>query len=151
MKSQSVLRSLKTLFFTAVGIQIALFISVAYKLISIMPEYGDVPVALERYALLITLLSIPGALKLFSVMMKNNKHPENIDYTTTLYIKAFVARFGILFIISSFNIVLFAISYKQNFMLCTLLTFTAYLFAYPTANFMKHKETIEIEEEEELK
>ena len=147
MKSQSVIRSLKTLFLTTVGIQIAVFISFAYKLIVIMPEAGAIPVVLDRYALLITLISIPGALKLFSVMMKNNKHPEDISFTSTLYIKAFVVRFGILFIVSSFNIVLFAISYKQNFMLCTLLTFTAYLFAYPTANFMKVKGT----KEEEIK
>ena len=140
MNSQSSICTIKSLFYLVVGVQIILFISIAFKWIIVLPEYGTIPVALERYALLITLTSIPGALKLFSVMMKNNKHPEDISYTTTLYIKAFVARFGLLFIIASFNIALFAISYEQNFMLCTLLIFTAYLFAYPTVNYMKHLE-----------
>ena len=70
-------------------------------------------------------------------MMDKNKHPEDDDFTTALYKKAFIARFGILFLIATLNILLYAFSFKQNFMLLTLVTFTAYSFSYPSSNFLR--------------
>lgn len=136
MKSQSVIQSLKYLFYIAIGVQIALFIGFAFKWIILMPDSVNIPVTLERYALLLTLISIPGALKLFTIIMKKNKHPEDEDVTNTLYIKAFIVRFGILFLVASINIFLFAFSFKHNFLLCTLVTFTAYIFTYPSTNYL---------------
>ena len=135
MNSESVIRNLKLLFYVAFAIQIAFFVSFAFKWINILPDSAFIPVFVERYALLITLIAIPGALKLFSVIMNKNKHPEDKDYTTALYIKAFIARFGILFLVASLNIVLYAFSLNQNFMLCTLITLTAYIFSYPSTNY----------------
>ncbi|MDD2552162.1 MAG: hypothetical protein PHQ56_06035 [Dysgonamonadaceae bacterium] len=140
MKQESVLPLLKGIFIAAFAIQAIIFIAVAFKQINILPTNGDVSLTLERYVLLLTLISIPGALKLFSWMMKKNKHPESKNETTKLYIKAYLARFSILFIVASINIVLYAISYRQNFMLFTLVTFTTYLFCYPSESYLRNKE-----------
>jgi hypothetical protein len=137
MKSKSVVVNLKRLFYIAFFIQIAFFVSFAFKWIYILPDGASISVGVETYALLITLIGIPGALKLFSVIMDKNKHPEDDDFTTALYKKAFIARFGILFLIATLNILLYAFSFKQNFMLLTLVTFTAYAFSYPSTNFLK--------------
>ena len=60
-----------------------------------------------------------------------NKNPNN-NSITTAYKKAFITRFGVLFLVASLNIILYAISLNQNFMLLTLITFTAYIFSYPS-------------------
>ena len=137
MKTRSVIQRLKYLFYFALGIQVILLINVAFKWINLMPNMANVSLTLERYALLITLLSIPGALKLFSIIMKRNKYPESEEETTMLYIKAFATRFTILFIVSSMNIFLFALSFNQNFLLLTLATFTAYIFTFPSDSYLK--------------
>ena len=140
MKQESPLPFLKRVFFIAFGLQVVLLIAVAFKQINILLDSGEVSFTLERYVLLLTLGGIFGALKLFSKIMEKNKHPEDINETTKLYKKAFLVRFSILFLIASINIVLYALSYRQNFMLLSLVTFTAYLFCYPSQNFLNKKE-----------
>lgn len=140
MKLESMIHSLKYLFYIAFGIQIIVFVSIAFKWIDLSSEAVIVPVTIERYALLLTLVSIPVALKLFFFIMKRNKNPEDESTTKNIYVKAFVTRFGILFLVASINILLFAFSFNQNFMLCTLVTFTAYLFTYPSANYLMSNE-----------
>ena len=140
MKLESMIQSLKYLFYIAFGIQIIVFVSIAFKWIDLSSEAVIVPVTIERYALLLTLVSIPVALKLFFFIMKKNKNPEDESTTNNIYVKAFITRFGILFLVASVNILLFAFSLNQNFMLCTLVTFTAYLFTYPSANYLMSNE-----------
>lgn len=140
MKSESIINNLKRLFYIAIGIQGVLLIAVAFRVIDILPEIPLTSVVVERYALLVTLISIPGALKLFSIIMKKNEHPNDEIVTTSLYIKAFIARFGILLLIASINIVLYAVSLNQNYMLCTLIIFTAYIFTYPSINYLRDPE-----------
>lgn len=136
MKSESMISSLKYLFYIVFGIQVIVFVSVAFKWIDLSSEAIVVPVAIERYALLLTLVSIPAALKLFFYIMKRNKELQDGNATNTVYVRAFIVRFGILFLIASINIILFAFSFNQNFMLCTLITFTAYLFTYPSTKHL---------------
>lgn len=140
MKTKAMIQSLKYLFYTAFGIQVIVFVSIAFKWIDLSREAIIVPIAMERYALLLTLVSIPAALKLFFIIMKKNKHPEDESTTNNIYVKAFIARFGILFLVASINILLFAFSFMQNFLLCTLITFTAYLFTYPSTNYLVKNE-----------
>lgn len=137
MKSKSIVVNLKRLFFGTLIIQAALFVSFAFKWIVIPFDISSVSVGMESYALLFTLIGIPGALKLFSVIMKNNKHPEDDDLTTELYKKAHLVRFGILFLVATLNILLYAFSYNQNFMLLTLITFTTYIFSYPSSSYLR--------------
>ena len=132
MNSMHTITSLKRLFYIAFGVQAILFVSFAFKWITIVPEAATIPYGVETWSLLITLVGIPGALKLFSVIMNKNKHPKDSDSTTTQYKKAFIARFGILFLVASLNIILYALSFNQNFMLLTLITYIAYIFSYPT-------------------
>lgn len=151
MKTESVINNLKRLFFIGIGIQGVLFIAIGFRVIDILPETHLTSVVLERYALLVTLISIPGALKLFSIIMKKNKHPNDEIATTSLYIKAFIARFGILYLIASINIILYVLSFNQNYMLCTLIIFTAYIFAYPSANYLRETNEKQEQKDEELR
>ena len=83
------------------------------------------------------------------MIMSKNNHPENKDFTTALYKKAYITRFGILFFVASLNIVLYAITFNQNFMLLTLITFTAYIFSYPSEGFLYTTDTEEIDDEDD--
>ncbi len=152
MKSKSLVVNLKRLFFGTFIIQAAFFVSFAFKWIVIPIDISSVSVGMESYALLFTLIGIPGALKLFSVIMNKNKHPEDVNLSTELYKKAYLARFGILFLIATLNILLYAFSYNQNFMLLTLITFTTYIFSYPSTNYLSvAKEEEEKERSEETR
>ena len=152
MNSKTLVSNLKGLFYIALVVQVAFFVSFAFKWIDISPTPPLVSVVLERYALLITLLGIPGSLKLFSMIMNKNNHPEDDDITTDVYKKAFVTRFGILFLVATMNIVLYAISFNQNYMLLTLITFTAYIFSYPSNGYLyANEESIQQDEEEKKK
>ena len=131
MKSESMISSLKYLFYIAFGIQVIIFISITFKWIDLSREAIVVPVAIERYALLLTLVSIPAALKLFFYIMKRNKELQDENATNTVYVRAFIVR-----LVASVNVILFAFSFNQNFMLCTLITFTAYLFTYPSTKHL---------------
>ena len=71
MNSKTLVSNLKGLFYIALVLQVAFFVSFAFKWIDISPTPPLVSVVLERYALLITLLGIPGSLKLFSMIMNN--------------------------------------------------------------------------------
>lgn len=134
MNSKPIITNLKRLFYIAFGVEAILFVSFAFKWITLVPQATTIPYGVETWSLLITLVGIPGALKLFSVIMNKNKHPKDSDSTTAQYKKAFITRFGILFLVASLNIVLYALSFNQNFMLLTLVTFIAYIFSYPTEN-----------------
>lgn len=136
MNSKSVTTILKRLFYTAIIIQVALFVSLTFKWINVLPESTSISIGVESWTLLITLFSIPGALKLFSVIMEKNNHPENKNITIALYKKAFLVRFGVLFFTATLNIVLYAFSYNQNFMFLTLITFIAYIFSYPSEKYL---------------
>ena len=140
MSSKSVISNLKRLFYIAFGIQVAFLVSLAFKWIDISHPSTGIPIVLERYTLLITLLGIPGALKLFSAIMIKSKISDDNNFTTALYKKAFITRFGILFLVATLNIVLYAFSFNQNFMLLTLITFTAYIFSYPSDSYLKTSE-----------
>ena len=148
MNSKTLVSNLKGLFYIALVLQVAFFVSFAFKWIDISPSSPLVSVVLERYALLITLLGIPGSLKLFSMIMNKNSHPEDKSITTDVYKKAFIARFGILFLVATMNIILYAISFNQNYMLLTLITFTAYIFSYPSDNYLSEVEEKKQQDEE---
>lgn len=150
MKSSSIIPFLKRLFYIAIGVQVILFVTIAFKWINLMTDSANISLTLERYVLLLTLVSIPGALKLFSIIMKKNEHLGDKEIRNTIYIKAFIVRFVILFLVASINILLFAFSYNQNFLLCTLVTFTSYIFIYPSMDYINVNEKYE-EEEESIK
>lgn len=140
MKTKQIARSIKYFYYTAIGIQIIAFLSIAFKWINVMSDTVNIPLSVQRYALLLTLISIPGALKLFFIIMKKNNRPEDEKATYSFYVRAFTVRFSILFLVASINIILFAFSLSQNFLLCTLITFTAYLFTSPSVNYLNEHE-----------
>lgn len=149
MNAKRLITNLKGLFYITLVVQIAFFVSFAFKWIDISPTPPQVSVVIERYALLFTLLGIPGSLKLFSIIMNKNSHPEDKNITTNVYKRAFVTRFGILFLVATTNIILYAISFNQNYMLLTLITFTAYIFSYPSYNYLNATEERKQQDEEE--
>ena len=151
MNAKRLITNLKGLFYIALVVQVAFFVSFAFKWIDISPTPPQVSVVIERYALLFTLLGIPGSLKLFSIIMNKNSHPEDKNITTNVYKRAFVTRFGILFLVATTNIILYAISFNQNYMLLTLITFTAYIFSYPSYNYLLNATEERKQQDEEEK
>lgn len=141
MNSKTLILNLKRLFYIAIIIQIAFLVTIAFKWITVFTGDTVISITLERYALLITLVGIPGALKLFSIIM--NK-VSKVNSILLVYKRAFITRFGILFLVASLNIILYSISLNQNFMLLALISFIAYFFSYPSEShintFKKYKE-----------
>ncbi|WP_101689703.1 hypothetical protein [Dysgonomonas massiliensis] len=106
------------------------------------PDFGtniESDIAFERYAIIITLASIPLALKLFHNMMSKTK---NLDAyaTETIYKKAYFIRLGILDLAAIINIIGFHLFEATNFIYMTIVVLAAMLFCYPSSNIQKTEE-----------
>lgn len=139
MATSSTLPLLKRIFYIGILIQVVMLILISFKVVNIEQSQA-LSVVVERYSLLATLISVPFALKLFSVMMMKGKDMTDKAQQMALYSRAFLARYGILFAVAAINLVLFAISYNRNFLLCTLIIFTAYIFSAPSQAHITNKE-----------
>lgn len=96
-------------------------------------------ITFERYAIIITLASIPLALKLFHSMMSKTR---DIDASNTeaVYKKAYFIRLGILDLAAMVNIIGFYLFEATNFIYMTIVVLAAMLFCYPNSNIQKTEE-----------
>lgn len=103
------------------------------------PDFGtniESNITFERYAIIITLASIPLALKLFHSMMSKTKHLD-ASVTEITYKKAYFIRLGILDLAAIVNIIGFHLFEATNFIYMTIVVLAAMLFCYPNSNIQK--------------
>lgn len=88
-------------------------------------------VILERYAIIVTMICIPLALKLFH---SKTKKLEKLSKDTILkkYSEQYILRLVILNIAAAFNIVGFYLYESQNFILMAIISIFSIVFCYPS-------------------
>lgn len=98
------------------------------------PVWGEdieTNIILERYAIIVTMVCIPLALKLFhSKTKKLEKLPK--DKILNKYSEQYILRLVILNIAVAFNIVGFYLYESQNFILMAIISIFSILFCYPS-------------------
>lgn len=121
------------------------------------PDFGrDMQgnIVFERYAIIFTLIAIPGALKLYSVLM-NRKKDMSPEQSSKRYVNIYMLRAGILDAAVIVNLVGFYVSEAVNFVYLTIIALFAICFSFPakivpTEENMDIENNVETENEEEL-
>jgi hypothetical protein len=104
--------------------------------------------ALQQYSILITLAAIPLALKTFANIIKRRKDKEQLTQEAIIvYKKAFFLRLYFLDFVILANIILYAVSYNQNYFWLTVILFLTLLFCKPS--YRELEELISQEKEDE--
>jgi hypothetical protein len=86
----------------------------------------------EMYAIGITLLAIPVALKLFAEKIKKIPKGTGKNSTMKRYKNSWLLRMYIVNAVTAGNVFLFAFSQNRNFMWLALISFLVYMFCKPS-------------------
>lgn len=125
------IKELNTHYYLSIIVLAVLFLLVFFKAISFGTPF-PVTTTAEMYAIGITLLAIPVALKLFADKIK--KIPEGTEKNETVrrYRNAWLLRIYIVNTVTMGNIFLYAISRNNNFMWLAVISFIVYMFCKPS-------------------
>lgn len=112
--------------------------------------YADAPQTqfiLENIGILLTIISVPLALKLFSTVLK--KRINNVSFTVALmqYELWSGIRLGILGLVALYNIIIYYFTLNNIGGLCALIGLTASLFCYPNEKRLRQELYITNDEE----
>ncbi|MDO5663663.1 MAG: hypothetical protein Q4G63_00220 [Bacteroidia bacterium] len=134
---KSTIKKLSVHFWSSIIVLAILFLLVILKLISFETTF-PVTVTAEMYAIGITLIAIPGALKLFADKIK--KIPKGTDKVKVIqsFRSAYFLRLYIIDIVVMGNIFLFALSRNNNFMWLTIVLFVVFVFCKPSLNELEN-------------
>ncbi|MDD2299326.1 MAG: hypothetical protein PHU69_06750 [Fermentimonas sp.] len=148
----STISSLKLQYWLSIAVLASFFLLIIFDLIPFPFEKNDISVTLERYAIVITIIAIPAALKLFAVMLKKVPSSPDTELVVKSYKKASSIRLLIINVATLMNISLYAISGNMNFFWFTIVLFIIYVFCKPSypelANLAeKGKESVQAESE----
>ncbi len=145
------IKELNTHYYLSIVVLAVLFLLVFFKAISFGTPF-PVTTTAEMYAIGITLLAIPVALKLFADKItigitllaipvalklfadKIKKIPEGTEKNETVrrYRNAWLLRIYIVNTVTMGNIFLYAISRNNNFMWLAVISFIVYMFCKPS-------------------
>lgn len=97
------------------------------------PDFGmdtQSGVIFERYAIILTLVAIPGALKLYPVLL-NKKKDISAEQFLKRYFRIYMLRAGILDLAVVMNLIGFYIYESVNFVYLVCITILAICFSFP--------------------
>ena len=108
------INSLKNHFYIHVSVVIVLFLLIVFNVIP-LPDYSQsIGLTVQTYSIMLTLIALPGALKLYSVNVKK-KQTEDKDKTVKYYRKIFFQRLYIVSFALLLNMILFGFTRVQNY------------------------------------
>ena len=97
------------------------------------PDFGmdtQSGIIFERYAIILTLVAIPGALKLYPVLL-NKKKDISPEQFLKRYFRIYMLRAGILDLAVVMNLIGFYIYESVNFVYLVCITILAICFSFP--------------------
>ena len=109
-----------------------LFLLVLLRIIPIPENFLTVGITMERYAIMITIIAIPAALKLFADRLKKISRPIGTVEAGIKYKKLFYLRLYTLSAVTLMNFALLGFSRNCNFMWFTIVLFILFLFCRPS-------------------
>lgn len=135
-RQESLEKTLKIVFIASILLSIAIFLFVYFA----VNKYTDsgVNVILERYAIAITLIGIPVALKLF------HSQVSKLDKNNQQYLKKYQIQYALrLFILEGvylFNLISFYITGGKNFIFMIIITIFALFLCAPQKAHLEYDE-----------
>ena len=86
------IKLLKNHYRTNIIVLVILFLLTMFKLTPFFDEKQMVNIIFERYIIVITIIAIPGILKLFANLLAKVSHNANTDFVINKYKRAFYIR-----------------------------------------------------------
>lgn len=124
--SDKIYRNLRIGFYSFFSVGILCYIATtAFKLKEIF-QGGSSSVVFERYGILLTLIGVPFALKIFSYLSKKNSVGNLRKYSFAYYL-----RLCLLFSILVFNIIGLSLFGSKNLFLLAFVILVSFLFCLP--------------------
>ena len=113
-------------------ILVVMFTLAMFKLTPFFIEKQIVNIIIERYIIVITIIAIPGILKLFANILKKVPPGANIDFAISKYKQAFYTRLYTISSLSLINIILYDYSGNMNFFWITTVLFLLFIYCKPS-------------------
>lgn len=126
------IRLLKRHYYGNIIFLAGLFLAVLLGMFPFLEAAVPVRVTVERYALIITIITIPAALKLFADRLKKIPRPSETEAALHRYKKISYLRLYMISGVTLMNIGLFTFSRNPNFMWFTVVLFIIFLFCRPS-------------------
>lgn len=132
-------------------ILLVLFILAMFKLTPFFAEKQIVNITIERYIIVVTIIAIPGILKLFAHLLSKVSQGADIDYAISKYKQAYYARLYTISLLSLLNIILYDFSGNMNFFWITTILFLLFIYCKPSfpelEKLLKPVEVIEVDDD----
>ena len=109
-----------------------LFFLAIFQLLPFFSEKQHVSIILDRYIIVITIIVIPAALKLFSNMLKKIEPGKGIDYSIEKYKNATYIRLYSLSALTLVHIMLYHYSGNMNFFWFTVVLLIVFIYCKPS-------------------
>ena len=146
-----VIKKLRYHYYGSIVVLSILFILVITKQINLWVNEA-IGVIAERYAIGLTLIAIPVALKMFADMIKKESADKSQERAIKVYTKAYLIRQTIINVMAIANMLMYAMSHNMNFLWLTVVLFVVFIFCKPSyvelESLTKSKDNIEEEEED---
>ncbi|MBK5196166.1 MAG: hypothetical protein JJE08_09110 [Proteiniphilum sp.] len=133
-----------------------LFLLILFRVIPLFRESDIIGVTMERYAIMISIIAIPLALKYFAHRLKKIPRPAETYITVRKYKNASYLRLYTISAVTLLNILLFGFSRNTNFMWITVVLFIIFFYCKPSYTELaslteepEEKTAVEEEEKEE--
>ncbi|MDD4799702.1 MAG: hypothetical protein WC126_04875 [Proteiniphilum sp.] len=126
------MRRLYRHYYCSISILALLFLLILFHLLPLYRGCQSVGVTCERYAIMITLITIPAILKWFAHQLKKSPRPMVRRDAITRYSRAYYLRHYTISAGTLFHIVLFGLSRNLNFFWCSVLLFMIFFFCRPS-------------------
>lgn len=150
LKQKELHSSLKKIFWIDILAVIAISIALMYIIGPMWGEGVAQNVTFERYAIIITLICIPLALKLFHSQVKKAESGEKELYLDK-YKNAYLLRFAIINATVIFNLTGFYLFESQNLILMAVICIFALFFCYPAKDSIRTFDNEDYEDEDDKK
>lgn len=131
-KIDSAISILRKHYWSNIILLAAMFLLIIFRVVALFQTVSAVSVTLERYAIVVSIIAIPTALKLFAHILKKIPVETDSEIAIAKYKNASFTRLYIISTITLMNIVLYAYSYNMNFFWFTIVLFLIYVFCKPS-------------------
>ena len=131
-KLDATIKLLRTHYRLNIIILVVLFLLAMFKLTPFFAEKQIVNIIIERYIIVITIIAIPGILKLFAHLLSKVPQGVDIDLAISKYKKAFYIRLYTISSLSLINIILYDYSGNMNFFWITTVLFLLFMYCKPS-------------------
>jgi hypothetical protein len=130
--ANKLITSLKRHYFATIFVLGILFVLVLLRIIPFSEGVVSGGVVMERYAIMITIIVIPLALKFFADRLKKIQRPQELSKACATYRGLYFLRLHSIAAVTLMNILLFGFTRNGNFVWLSVVLFIIFLFCKPS-------------------